>query len=179
MLLTDDERLAERARSLRNLCFQPERRFYHEEMGANFRLTNLQAAIGVAQLERIDEIVARKRWIGREYTRRLRDVRGVALPSEKSWARSVYWMYGLLLSEETDMDNVGFARRLHERGVETRPFFLGMHEQPAFHRRGLFMGERYAVAERLARRGLYLPSGLALTEDQLARVCDAVQEVLA
>jgi perosamine synthetase len=178
MVLTDDPTLAEQVRSMRNLCFQPDRRFYHEEMGHNFRLTNLQAALGLAQLERIDPIVARKRWIGQEYTRRLKDIKGVELPVERHWARGVYWMYGLVLSEELGVDAGQFAQRLRDHAVETRPFFLGMHEQPAFRKRGLFGGERYPVAERLARRGLYLPSGLGLTEDQLDLVCDAVRKVL-
>jgi perosamine synthetase len=178
MVLTDDQQLAEKARSLRNLCFQPNRRFYHEELGFNFRLTNLQAAMGLAQLERIDEILARKRWIGREYTCRLKDIKGLQLPAEAPWARNVYWMYGLVLSDEREMSAEQLARRLEEHGVETRPFFLGMHEQPAFHKQGLFLNEHYAVAERIARRGLYLPSGLALTENQIAQVCDAMHEVL-
>ncbi|HEY6189399.1 MAG TPA: DegT/DnrJ/EryC1/StrS family aminotransferase [Pyrinomonadaceae bacterium] len=179
MILTDDPKLAERARSLRNLAFQPARRFYHEELGTNFRLTNLQAALGVAQVERVDEIVARKRSLGHEYTRRLKDIEHLSLPVEEPWARSIFWMYGLVLAEERELDGAQFAARLREQGVETRPFFFGMHEQPAFHRRGLFLNESYPVTERLARRGLYLPSGLALTEDQLARVCDAVHMVLS
>ncbi len=179
MLLTDDARIAERARSLRNLCFQPKRRFVHEELGWNFRLTNMQAALGLAQIERMDETVARKRQIGAEYTRRLSDVPGLILPVEREWAQSVYWMYGVVLSDEIDMDNARFAALLQERGVETRPFFVGMHEQPVFRARNLFRGESYPVAERLARRGLYLPSGLALSDEQLTRVCDVVREVLA
>jgi perosamine synthetase len=179
MLLTDDVTLAEKARSLRNLSFQSARRFYHEDIGFNFRLTNLQAALGVAQLQRMSEIVERKRWIGSEYTRRLRNIDGLQLPTEESWARSVYWMYGIVLSEETGISATEFAVKLRERGVETRPFFLGMHEQPVFRNRGLFLNEDYSVSERLSRQGLYLPSGLALTEPQLSRVCDAVREALS
>jgi len=178
MILTDDPQLAEKARSLRNLCFQPERRFFHEELGFNFRMTNLQAALGVAQLERMDEIVARKRWLGEQYTLKLQGIPGIRLPVEKSWARSVFWMYGLVLAEETEMDATQMALRLKGKGIETRPFFLGMHEQPAFHKAGLFLNEHYPVAERLARQGLYLPSGLALSETQIDLVCSAVQETL-
>jgi perosamine synthetase len=179
MILTDDPIAAERARSLRNLCFHEGRRFYHTEMGHNFRLTNLQAALGVAQLERMDEIVARKRWMGQAYTERLRDVAGISLPVEEPWAKQVYWMYGLVLDDAAGMDAVEFAKRLMAEGVQTRPFFLGMHEQPVFLDRGLFAGERYPVTERLARRGLYLPSGLALTEAQMDQTCAAVRKVLA
>ena len=179
MVLTNDPALAAKARSLRNLCFQPDRRFYHQDLGFNFRLTNMQAALGLAQFERIDEIIARKRWMGKEYTRRLRGLTVLQLPVEESWARNVYWMYGIVIAEKTGMDAVQLANRLRERGVETRPFFLGMHEQPVFHKRGLFVNERYPVTERLARQGLYLPSGLALTEDQLSKACDTVLDVLS
>jgi perosamine synthetase len=179
MILTDDARLAEEARSLRNLCFQSRRRFYHEELGFNFRLTNLQAAIGLAQLQRVDEIVAKKQWMGREYSRRLKDIRCLQLPAQETWARSSYWMYGVVLEETAGMDAAQFAEKLKQRGVETRPFFLGMHEQPVFHKRSLFIDERYPVAELIARQGLYLPSGVALTEEQLTRVCETVREVLS
>lgn len=179
MVLTDDPALAERARSFRNLCFQSDQRFYHQEMGFNFRLTNLQGALGVAQLERMDQIVARKRAMGQTYNHLLKDIEGLMLPAEEPWANTVYWMYGVVLSEKIGMEAKEFAQRLKQRGVETRPFFLGMHEQPVFHGHGLFRGESYPVAERLARRGLYLPSGLALTEQQQRNVCDAVHEVLS
>lgn len=179
MVLTDDDGLADRLRGLRNLCFVPERRFLHEALGHNLRLTNLQAALGLAQLERVDAAVARKRWIGQAYAERLAGVESFEMQAEAPWARSVHWMVGGVLRDDAPLDLDAFARALDARGVETRPFFLGMHEQPAFHARGLFHGERYPVAERLARRGLYLPSGLALTEDQIDRVAGAVREVLS
>ena len=178
MVLTSDPAYAEKARSLRNLCFRPERRFYHTELGYNFRLTNLQAALGLAQLERFDEIVAKKRWLGQAYTERLKDLACLQLPVEEPWAKQVYWMYGLVLDESTNMDAVEFSNRLQALGVQTRPFFLGMHEQPVFLERGFFRGEHYPVAERIAKQGLYLPSGLALTEVQLEQVCKVLRKVL-
>jgi perosamine synthetase len=179
MVLTNDPAIAEQARSLRNLCFKRERRFYHTELGHNFRLTNLQAAIGLAQVERMPETITKKRWIGETYTQRLTHVPGIQLPVEQPWARQVYWMYGLVLDESTGLDAVEFARLLLAEGIETRPFFLGMHEQPVFADMGLFTGEKYPVAERIARQGLYLPSGLTLTEAQLDNVCHAVEKILA
>jgi perosamine synthetase len=179
MVLTDDPQFAEEARSQRNLCFQPGRRFKHEDLGFNFRLTNIQAAIGVAQIQRINEIVARKRHMAQEYNRRLQHVPGLQLPAEEAWARNVYWMYGVVVDENTGLDAFELGQILANRGIETRPFFLGMHEQPALRRRGLFLNEHYPVAERLARQGLYLPSGLALTEDQLHTVCEIVTEVMS
>lgn len=178
MVLASNAQLAEKARSLRNLCFRPERRFYHTELGYNYRLTNLQAALGLAQLERFQDIVEKKRWMGRAYTERLRDIEVLQLPVEEPWARQVFWMYGVVLDESMDMDAVEFARRLQELGVQTRPFFLGMHEQPVFHERGLFINEHYPIAERIARQGLYLPSGLAITEEQVNEVCAAIKRIL-
>jgi perosamine synthetase len=178
MLLVDDDGLAERARRARNLGFQPGRRFLHHELGFNFRLTNIQAALGLTQVERMDDIVARKRKIGQAYTDRLSEVDGLELQVQQPWAKSVYWMYGIVLREETGLDAAEFGKRLARRGVETRPFFLGMHEQPVLRERGLFAGESYPVAERLARQGLYLPSGLGLEEAQIDSVCEAVREAL-
>jgi perosamine synthetase len=178
MVLTNDESLAERARSLRNLCFRPEQRFLHTELGNNFRLTNIQAAIGLAQLERIDEIIAKKRWMGYAYNERLRGIPCLQLPVEESWARQVYWMYGVVLDESIGMDAKEFARRLKEHGIETRPFFLGMHEQPVFHDMGYFIDTHYPVTERIARQGLYLPSGLTITEAQIDEVVKVVKTVL-
>ena len=169
---------AEHLRSLRNLCFRQDRRFYHTEMGSNFRLTNLQAAVGLSQVERIEEHVARKRWIGQSYNERLSGLPQLILPSEEPWAKSVYWMYGILLTDEVPFDATEFARRLKQEEVDTRPFFLGMHAQPVFQAQGLFVGEQYPVADFLASRGLYLPSGLTLTEAQIEAVCWAVTKVL-
>jgi perosamine synthetase len=178
MLMVDDDDLAERARRLRNLGFRPGRRFLHHELGFNFRLTNLQAALGIAQVQRMDEIVERKRRIGQAYTERLSEVPGLELQVQRPWARGVFWMYGLVVREETGLDADELAHRLEVRGVETRPFFLGMHEQPVLLERGLFARESYPTAERLARQGLYLPSGLNLDEAQIEQVCAAVREAL-
>ncbi len=179
MVLTNDPALAERARSLRNLCFRRERRFYHTELGHNFRLTNLQAAIGLAQVERMPQTILKKRWMGQSYTQRLSHLSNIQLPVEEPWARQVYWMYGLVLDESTGLDAAEFARLMQGEGIETRPFFLGIHEQPVYTNQGLFAGEKYAVSERIARQGLYLPSGLTLTELQLEQVCQAVEKILA
>jgi perosamine synthetase len=178
MLLVDDDALAERARRMRNLGFQPGRRFLHSEVGFNFRLTNMQAALGLTQIERMHEIVARKRKMGEAYTQRLAEVDGIELQVQQPWASGVYWMFGLVVDEDTRLDAAELARRLVERGVETRPFFVGMHEQPVLRERGLFQGEAYPVAERIARQGLYLPSGLGLQDWQIDHVCEAVREAL-
>ncbi len=178
MVVTNDENIAERARAYRNLCFQPGKRFYHTELGYNFRMTNLQAAVALAQLEQIDKHIRLKRRMAAAYHEQLVDIGSIKLPVEKDWAKNVYWMYGIELKDDASMNNKELATRLKEKGVDSRPFFLGMHEQPVFHKMGLFKNENYPVAERLARRGLYLPSGLALKDEQIDIVSEALHDIL-
>jgi perosamine synthetase len=178
MILTDDDALAERCRSLRNLCFR-QPRFVHDDLGWNLRMSNLQAALGVAQLERLDDAVERKRRMGRRYTELLRGLPGLQLPLQRTeYAENIYWVYGMVLGDDLPFNAAEAMRRLAAKGVGTRPFFWPMHEQPVFQKRGLFAGESYPVAERIARRGLYVPSGLGLTDAQMDRVAGAVREVL-
>jgi len=178
MIVTDDDKLAERARLHRNLCFKEGKRFYHEELGGNYRMTNLQAAVGVAQMERIEEFVEIKRRNGALYSRLLGDLDWLQIPVEKEWAKNVYWMYGVVIDENTGLDAEAFSKILNKRGIGTRPFFLGMHEQPVFQKMGLFKNEHYPVSERISRQGLYLPSGLTLTEKQIGEVVKAVREAV-
>lgn len=179
MILTDDPALAENCRSLRNLCFQQKKRFVHEKLGWNFRMSNLQAALGVAQLERLDEFVQRKKRMGAMYSRLLEDMEQLQLPlATTAWAENIYWVYGLVLGDEVPCDAEAVMQRLAEIKIGTRPFFFPMHEQPVFRKMGLFVGESYPEAERLARRGFYIPSGLALTENQISEVAAALKKVL-
>lgn len=178
MVLTSDPKMAERAASYRNLCFRPERRFYHTELGHNFRMTNLQAAIGVAQMDRVEEFVNIKRHFGEYYREKLSKINGIKCQVEKSWAKTVYWMYCIELDSGLGLNADTIMTELGKKGIGTRPFFLGLHEQPVLHDLGLFKGEHYQVTERISRQGLYLPSGLTLTEKQIDEVVAAVSEVL-
>ena len=176
--MTSDGCLAHRARSYRNLCFRPERRFYHTEVGNNLRMTNMQAAIGVAQLERLDEFVEKKRAIGARYTELLNNIPNVKTQVELPWAKMVYWMYCIELDESTGCDANKMITALATRGVETRPFFVGLHEQPVLLDRGWYENECYPVTEREARQGLYLPSSLNLTETEIVFVTEQVSDIL-
>ena len=179
LVLTNDDLLAERCRALRNLGLQSRKRYVHDELGWNFRLSNLQAAVGLAQLERLDEFVARKRRMGYLYTELLRDVVGLQLPRpHTSYADNIYWVFGVVLTDEVPFDAEEAMRRLAGRGIGTRSFFWPMHEQPALKKIGLFANDRHQNAERLARRGFYLPSGLALTEAQINQVAQELRDVL-
>jgi perosamine synthetase len=180
MILTDDDRLAARCRSLRNLCFQPERRFVHEELGWNLRMTSLQAALGLAQIERLDEFVERKRAMGQQYTELLAHLRtAVALPALTAHGSpNHYWVFGVVLSDDVPCDAAAMMRRLAAAGIGSRPFFWPMHEQPLLREMGLTGGDLYPVSERIARRGFYLPSGLALSADSVARSAAVLAEEL-
>lgn len=179
MIVTDSDSLADKCRSLRNLCFIPERRFVHEELGWNMRMTNLQAALGVAQLERLSIFIERKRAMGALYTKLLSGVPGLQLPLEATpYAKNIYWVFGIVLDQNVSFNAQEAMRRLGDAGIGTRPFFWPMHLQPVFKRMGLFANTKCDVAENIATRGFYLPSGLALTEDQIYTVANTVREVL-
>ena len=179
MILTDDDAIAEHCRGLRNLAMKA-RRFIHDEIGWNFRMTNMQAAIGLAQLERLDEFVPRKRRTFERYTSLLSDIPSLQLPVAcTDFATNINWVYGVVIADDVPFDADEAMRRLGEKGIGTRPFFWPMHEQPVYLKAGMFKGESYPNAERIARRGFYLPSGLALTDGQIERVSAAVHETFA
>lgn len=179
MVVTDDEELAERCRMLRNLCFRKDVRYVHNEISDNYRFTNLQAAVGLAQLERLDEFVKRKREMGRYYTGHLKGIDGLILPIEKNdYAENIYWVYGIVLKNDICVDNKTMQKLLAEEGIGSRTFFWCMHEQPIYQRLGLFNNETYPNAEYLARKGLYIPSGLALTLEQMDKVVRGLKKVM-
>ena len=176
MIVTNNEEIAERAKSLRNLCFPKEKRVYlHSEVGYNYRMTNIQAAIGLAQFERIDELAEMRRRNAHLYNKYLKDIEGITLPVEKEWAKNVYWMYSILVEDEFGMSRDRLMKELEKKGIETRTFFIPMHEQPVFQNRGLFNGERYPVAEELSRKGVYLPSSSGLKEEEIRYISDVIK----
>lgn len=179
MIVTDSDALAAKCRDLRNLCFMPVRRFVHEELGFNMRMTNLQAALGVAQLERLPTFVERKRAMGALYNDLLQGMPDVELPPARAdYADSIYWVYGIVLRESIGFDAEEAMKRLGAAGIGTRPFFWPMHEQPVLRKMGFMADAKCPVSERIARRGFYIPSGLALTEQQIRDVAATVREVI-
>jgi perosamine synthetase len=174
MITTNDDELMRVARRLRDHAFSDERHFWHKYLGFNYRMTNLQAAIGLAQTERLDALVEIRRTNAARYTAALSKIPGLTLPVERPWARNVYWMYGLLVKDEFGISRDELRRRLARRGIETRTFFIPIHLQPIYYDH--FKGQRYPVAEELCRRGLYLPSGATLTAAEIDYVCEMVRE---
>ncbi len=180
MILTDDINLAQKCRELRNLSFIPPRRFVHEELGWNFRMTNLQAALGVAQLERLDEFIVKKRQIGEWYNSLLKGINGLQLPQEKDdYSKNIYWIYGLLIKKDLNINAIDVMKQLGEFGIGSRPFFYSMHNQPVFNKMGLFKNVNLPNSDYLSEKGFYIPSGLALTYDQAVFVSEKLKIIMS
>jgi perosamine synthetase len=144
-------------------------------VGFNYRMTNLQAAVGLAQVEQLDGFVAARRRNAVEYNRRLQDIPGIRTPAEAPWAKNVYWMYGILVDEqEYGMSRDALRKVLADHGIETRTFFIPMHCQPVYWKQ--YQGERYPVAEDLCKRGFYLPSASSLALDEIEYVAEVIRQ---
>jgi perosamine synthetase len=172
MLTTNDRKFYERARRLRDHAMSPERRYFHEERGFNYRITNLQAALGVAQLERIEEFLRRRSEIMAWYETGIEARDGVRLNRVKYWAKSAFWMVCLEVDGLDEPRRDAFMRSLRARGIDTRPYFCTLSSMPMYRQAAL------PVAERKSRIGLNLPSFFKLTRKDVERICAAVNEQL-
>jgi perosamine synthetase len=168
MCLTDDEALARQIRILRDHGMNPQRRYWHDVVGFNYRLTNLQAALGVAQVKKIDVQIEKKRRIAKAYNIMLKDVSGITLPPEMPWAKSVFWLYSILI-ERSNRDLL--IDRLDKVGIESRPFFYPSHLMPP-HKIDISL----PVAEKLSSIGINLPSGPNISEDQIKEISEYIQK---
>ena len=177
MVVTSDEKIAERCRNLKNLSFLKEKRFWHKELGFNYRMTNIQAAIGLAQFEQIDQYVQMRRKNAAMYNSLLKDIPGITLPVERPDVKNVYWMYSILIDRKFGTGRRRFMESLKAKGIETRIFFLPLHNQPIFKKMGCASKKRYPVAEDIARRGLYLPSGSGLKKKEIEYICDCIRTI--
>lgn len=180
MVLTDNLELAATCRSLRNLCFESTERFVHHKLGFNYRMSNLQAAVGVAQAERLKETVTQKREIGRKYQEKLHGLKKyITLPTQKlDYAENIYWVFPIVLKDSFGFSAKELAAELRTRGVDTRPFFYPMHLQPVFVNMNLFRGACCPNAEFISTYGLYIPSGLGLSESDQEYVSEQLHEAL-
>lgn len=178
MVVTDNRKLAERARLLKDLSHSPGRRFLHTALAYNYRMTNMQAAIGLAQIEKVNKLIEKKRRIARLYHDNLKTIEGLRLPLEEKWAKSVYWMYSVLVEDDFGLTRDEFKTELLKSGVETRSFFIPMHRQPVIQKMGLVdKKKRYPVSDYISGHGLYLPTGLALKDKDVLFVCEAIRKM--
>ena len=172
MVVTDDPHIAERVRLLRDHGMSPSKRYWHPVLGHNYRLTNIQAAIGVAQVERIEPIIKAKLDIAERYEKQLNDVKGIICPPQAKWAKNVYWLYSILVEEEFGINRDELIKQLNLAGIDTRPFFPPIHTQPIYN-----TGQHLGISEELASKGLSLPSSAGLQYHEVDRVCSAIQSI--
>lgn len=172
MVVTNDATLAERAAFLRDHAMDPRRRYYHPEIGFNYRMTNIQAAIGCAQLEQADVILSRRKAIAAAYEAGLTGIAGLTRPPAEYWAETVYWMYSVLVEPAFGLEREAVRAGLRARGIDSRPFFVPLHEQPPYR-----VDAPFPVATALGAKGINLPSGTGLLPLEIAAVCDALREL--
>jgi len=176
-VVTNNQKIAQRLNLLHDLAHSPEKRFSHIEIGYNYRLTNLQAAIGLAQLEKAREYIEARRRNAQLYNYYLKGIKGLRLPVEKKWAKNVYWMYGILLEKSFPVNRDELMNILAKEGIGTRAFFVPMHKQPIFKKIDLVGKEKFPVADYWGEHGLYLPSGSGLTTSQIKYICQKIKKV--
>lgn len=176
MITTNDEQLARKMQLLRGQGIDPARKYWFPVIGYNYRLTNLQAAVGCAQMENIDWHVGERIRVASLYRKQLEGNSAFTLPAEQPWAKNVYWMFSILLNGYNEEQRGAFMERLKERGIETRPFFYPMHVLPPY--QGMQRSEEFPIANRIAAQGLNVPTYGGLTEQDIAYICDCLRESL-
>jgi len=172
MCLTNNEELVEKMRILRDHGMNPNRRYWYDEIGFNYRMTNLQAAVGVAQLEKLDEFIEKKRKIAKMYEEGLNELEEknlITLHPEMKWAKSVYWMYSILIEDSFGMNRDILMKELERKRIDTRPFFYPMHVLPPYQN-----NERFPIAEEISRKGINLPSGVGLKEEEIRKIVESL-----
>lgn len=172
MCVTDNEELADKMRILRDHGMNPHKKYWHDIIGFNYRMTNIHAAIGVAQLKKIDTIIEKKRRIAEWYRKELREMEGLTQHPEMPWAKNVYWMYSILVEKDFSMGRDELIRKLRERGVDTRPFFHPIHELPMYR-----TGDRFPISEELASKGVNLPSSANLSQEDVSNIAEKLRHL--
>ena len=176
MVTTNNKKLGELMYNLHNHAFDKEIHFWHQYLGYNFRMTNLQAAIGCAQMERAQEMIRARRKNAQLYKNLLKDVPGIKLPTELKGILNTYWMFGILLNRNFPLSRDMLRQKLAEKGIETRTFFIPLHLQPIyFDEKKIYS---YPVANNLSKNGLYLPSSSALTKKEIDKICSVIISLL-
>lgn len=169
MCITNNKKLADRMRFLKDHAMNYDKRYWHPEVGYNYRMTNIQAAIGLAQLEKIEKTIKIKRENARLYNSLLKDVPGITLPVEESYAKNVYWMYSVLVDKPYPLTRDKLMIILKENNIDSRPFFHPMHTMPSHKTR-----QKLSVSEYISRHGINLPSSAKLKRGDIKRVCNVI-----
>jgi perosamine synthetase len=179
VVVTNNKKFYDNCRYFKNLCFPLDkpRVFLHDDIGFNYRMTNVHAAIVLAQLEKVDTYINLRREHAKLYNERLKDVNGITLPCEKKWAFNSYWMYSILIEDDFKLNRDQLMQNLREEGIDTRPFFISMHRQKSLENFGCDCSGEYPVADEISQKGLYLPSGSGLKKEQIDYICDTIRKI--
>lgn len=177
MILTNNKEIFKRATMLKDLAHFPGKRFYHKEVGYNFRMTNLQAALGLAQLEEIENYLKKKRWIADLYFEGFKNINFLETPKQESWAKSVCWMYAIRVKKTNAISRDQLCERLQRVGIDTRTFFVPLSDQPVLRKLNIHRNSFFPISKDLSRRGFYIPSGLAITKKQIREVINFFQKM--
>jgi perosamine synthetase len=172
ILTTNNPHLNERMRFLRDHAMSNEKRYWHTEVGYNYRMTNMQAALGVAQMERIEEFIHRKVTLAGIYNLGFSKIPGITLPPKANWAEPVYWMYSILINDDFPINRDEVMKKLKEDGIDSRPFFYPIHTMPPYEKK-----QTLPITENLSRRGINLPSSPNLTDGDIEHILDAFQRM--
>jgi perosamine synthetase len=174
MIVTNDKKLYEKCKSLRNLSFSKSYfdRYNHNDIGWNYRMTNLQAALGCGQLKNIQKIIKRKREIGDLYYEKLKNNKNLILQKKKTkYSKNIYWVFGILIKDKNKFDRNSVMKKLLKHGIDTRPFFLSMNKQNIFIKKKIFNKIKMPNSEYLSKNGFYVPSGLGLKNSEINYIC--------
>lgn len=174
MITTNNKKFADLARNLKDVAFSKERHFWHKRLGFNFRMTNLTAAVGLAQTENYEKLVKARIDNANYYMRGLKDVKGIKFPRTAKWAKNVYWMFGFEVEPDFGMSRDQLRHFMAKRGVETRTYFVPMHLQPYYYQEN--KGKKFPISEQLSATGLYIPSASHLSKKEADKVIQVIKK---
>lgn len=179
MITTNNKKLYEKSSSLRNLSFGKKDRFNHDDIGWNYRMTNIQASLGISQLKRINQIVKTKHKIGLEYYKRLKSNSNLFIPElQKKYAKNIYWVVAILiLNKKLKIDAKSMMKKLKAEGIATRPFFWPMHMQKILKKYNISKNTSFPNSNYICKYGLYLPSGLNLKTSEINFICSKINKI--
>ena len=180
MLFTNNSKLNEKFNLLKNLNFGKKERFNHTDISWNYRLTNMQATLGLSQFKRIKQIVKKKREIGNFYFNKFKNNKNIIIqPNKLKYAKNIYWVFGIILKSKNKKFREDFQKKLLLKKIETRPFFVPMHKQDIFIKKGYFKNESYPISEFLSSNGFYIPTGLDLSKKELNYIANTIINLIS
>lgn len=177
MVVTNNEQFAQKMRQLKGQGMDLNRRYWFPIIGYNYRMTNIAAAIGLGQLEKIDWHIERRRQIAHQYKSRLFGIPGICFQDERSWVKAVYWMSSIVLSKDAAISRDRLMEKLFEMGIETRPFFFPMHTLPIY--KNQINSQNYPIADLLSATGINLPSSANLSSQDIDYICDRIISLIS